>query len=552
MIRRILLLLLSFLFQNDSRSVDAFSSISLPRSIQLSSQNALDQTWKTRQNVQRNLYRKQCQIKNLYTYNTTPFYRHTTKLNVAASLPTPVSNSLFSNICSAFGSTLSATSGVFIALFSKVAEYMLSIPTPSFSTNWKLLLTIPLVSAFVGWFTNYLAVQMLFYPIKYRGIPIYKKEGQSLGFIGWQGVVPAKAVKMSSTMVDKTLAEMLCLNDLIGTLDPERMADLLAPEIPDMVQPIIEEITKKSDGEEILNASEKSLLQKGLEGIAKSDQFQRSIGRSFIIDLTKDIQKNIQQIIDLNSCVVNQMTSNKKKLVDLFLTVGSAEFRFLEVSGFWFGLLLGVPQMILNAYYINAWTLSIGGLIVGLATNWLALKCCFEPLYPTKYGPFTFQGIFLKRQAVVSAEFSKFFAVRLLQAKKLFNSVFTNPITRKNFRSLFTQNILKTIKDQSKGLFELNNELNNELQIKIRMGVEKAMKKAIPKSLEKSYDYIDKTCDIETNLRESMKAVPPKEFEQVLHPIFEEDEIILIVAGGALGLLAGLLQHYVVKKFSFA
>lgn len=543
MIRRILLLLLSFLFQNDSRSVDAFSSISLPRSIQLSSQNALDKTWKTRQNVQRNLYRKQCQIKN-----TTPFYRHTTKLNVAASLPTPVSNSLFSNICSAFGSTLSATSGVFIALFSKVAEYMLSIPTPSFSTNWKLLLTIPLVSAFVGWFTNYLAVQMLFYPIKYRGIPIYKKEGQSLGFIGWQGVVPAKAVKMSSTMVDKTLAEMLCLNDLIGTLDPERMADLLAPEIPDMVQPIIEEITKKSDGEEILNASEKSLLQKGLEGIAKSDQFQRSIGRSFIIDLTKDIQKNIQQILDLNSCVVNQMTSNKKKLVDLFLTVGSAEFRFLEVSGFWFGLLLGVPQMILNAYYINAWTLSIGGLIVGLATNWLALKCCFEPLYPTKYGPFTFQGIFLKRQAVVSAEFSKFFAVRLLQAKRLFNSVFTNPITRKNFRSLFTQNILKTIKEQSRGLFELN----NELQIKIRMGVEKAMKKAIPKSLEKSYDYIDKTCDIETNLRESMKAVPPKEFEQVLHPIFEEDEIILIVAGGALGLLAGLLQHYVVKKFPFS
>eukprot|EP00594_Rhizosolenia_setigera_P012984 CAMPEP_0178955120 /NCGR_PEP_ID=MMETSP0789-20121207/9410_1 /TAXON_ID=3005 /ORGANISM="Rhizosolenia setigera, Strain CCMP 1694" /LENGTH=353 /DNA_ID=CAMNT_0020636679 /DNA_START=902 /DNA_END=1963 /DNA_ORIENTATION=+ len=353
---------------------------------------------------------------------------------------------------------------------------------------------------------------------------------------------------MSSTMVDKTLAEMLCLNDLIGTLDPERMADLLAPEIPDMVQPIIEEITKKSDGEEILNASEKSLLQKGLEGIAKSDQFQRSIGRSFIIDLTKDIQKNIQQILDLNSCVVNQMTSNKKKLVDLFLTVGSAEFRFLEVSGFWFGLLLGVPQMILNAYYINAWTLSIGGLIVGLATNWLALKCCFEPLYPTKYGPFTFQGIFLKRQAVVSAEFSKFFAVRLLQAKRLFNSVFTNPITRKNFRSLFTQNILKTIKEQSRGLFELN----NELQIKIRMGVEKAMKKAIPKSLEKSYDYIDKTCDIETNLRESMKAVPPKKFEQVLHPIFEEDEIILIVAGGALGLLAGLLQHYVVKKFPFS
>jgi len=32
------------------------------------------------------------------------------------------------------------------------------------------------------------------------------------------------------------------------------------------------------------------------------------------------------------------------------------------------------------------------------------------------------------------------------------------------------------------------------------------------------------------------------DFEQVLHPIFQEDELTLIVAGGALGLLAGLLQ----------
>ena len=39
-----------------------------------------------------------------------------------------------------------------------------------------------------------------------------------------------------------------------------------------------------------------------------------------------------------------------------------------------------------------------------------------------------------------------------------------------------------------------------------------------------------------------MRRLTPAEFEQVLHPIFQEDEIILIVAGGVLGALAGGLQ----------
>ena len=59
----------------------------------------------------------------------------------------------------------------------------------TFMSNWKSYSLIPLVAGFVGWFTNYLAVQMIFYPIKWRGLPIYKVEGEPLGLLGWQGEV---------------------------------------------------------------------------------------------------------------------------------------------------------------------------------------------------------------------------------------------------------------------------------------------------------------------------------------------------------------------------
>ena len=42
-----------------------------------------------------------------------------------------------------------------------------------------------------------------------------------------------------------------------------------------------------------------------------------------------------------------------------------------------------------------------------------------------------------------------------------------------------------------------------------------------------------------------MKQLTPAEFEQVLHPIFQEDEVILIAAGGVLGFLAGGLQWWI-------
>jgi len=48
----------------------------------------------------------------------------------------------------------------------------------------------------------------------------------------------------------------------------------------------------------------------------------------------------------------------------------------------------------------------------------------------------------------------------------------------------------------------------------------------------------------------AMKGLPPDEFEGVLHPVFEEDEIKLIVIGGCLGALVGLAQYLLIFSSS--
>lgn len=57
-----------------------------------------------------------------------------------------------------------------------------------------------------------------------------------------------------------------------------------------------------------------------------------------------------------------------------------------------------------------------------------------------------------------------------------------------------------------------------------------------------SYAYTEKALQVEAELCEKLRGLPSAEFEGVLHPVFQEDEIKLIIVGGVLGFAAGMLQ----------
>ena len=69
---------------------------------------------------------------------------------------------------------------------------MLERALTKFQARPGTYMLIPFVAALVGWFTNWLAVQMIFYPITYKGVPLYRKDEVPLGMFGWQGIVPCK------------------------------------------------------------------------------------------------------------------------------------------------------------------------------------------------------------------------------------------------------------------------------------------------------------------------------------------------------------------------
>lgn len=391
-------------------------------------------------------------------------------------------------------------------------------------------LLIPVIASLVGWFTNYLAVQMIFFPIQFRGIPLYRLPEVPLGLIGWQGIVPCKTKTMSIAMCNMITSQLLTVSEAFGRLNPVKMANLLAPRVPSLGIEIIKDLFPNSL---------KSWPVSAWKALSKLGTYSplHAVSVRVLTHTIKDIQCNIDSVFSLESCVVSQMLKDRSKLGGLFQAVAQKELDFLTNSGLWFGFLLGLIQMALALVWENPWSLSIGGGIVGLATNWLALKWIFEPINPTKIGPFLLQGMFLRRQKEVAAVFSRFFANKVLSSPRLWDSMLHDPTTAPAVFSLLRRNFQKLLTVLSLGLFQ------GSPKPELIDSVTRTVIAKLPNHIHVLHGYIDKTLCLEETLRTKMEAMSAVKFERVLHPIFEQDEMTLILAGAALGFGAGLVQQ---------
>lgn len=233
----------------------------------------------------------------------------------------------------------------------------------------------------------------------------------------------------------------------------------------------------------------------------------------------------IADILDLRSVVLQAFMRDKVILVELFQKVGRVELDFLVESGLGFGFILGLVQMIVWVSKPKPWTLPVAGAIVGYATNWIAIKLLFDPVEPVQCGPIVVQGLFESRQVEVSDEFGTFMAKRVLNSGRLLEAL---------------------AQDSADG--KLYSFLRRQLPHPVPEFILTAAVRAIGSAAKNQHDnpdlhqYMTTMLNIESTLAHRLKLLSPSEFEDLLHPVFQEDETILIAAGGVFGGLAGLGQ----------
>ena len=388
-----------------------------------------------------------------------------------------------------------------------------------------LYLSIPLTGALVGWATNVLAIKMTFYPIEFKGIP---------PFLGWQGIIPSKAVKMSTTSVDLWTSKLVSVKELFEQIDPKAVAKEMRPEFDRISKEIMDEIMAIQAPE----AWDKipSTLKKIIYMRISKDMPQ------IVTEIMTDVKNNIENIFDIKQMVIKRLTQDKELLNNMFLKCGKEEFKFIERSGLFFGFVFGLIQMLIWYFFPYFWILPLFGLLVGYATNWLALKLIFEPVAPIKFLGMTFQGLFIKRQNEVSKEYAYMLAHDIFTFDRIFAAIINGP-TKEKFINLVASHANKAIDDAvgiSQPVIKLVTGKRKYEKMK-NIVIDKTVQE-IPKSVQPVFPYAEEAMDLEATFRTRMQALSSSDFVKFLRPVFQEDELKLILVGAVLGLLAGIGQ----------
>jgi len=394
--------------------------------------------------------------------------------------------------------------------------------------NWFLIL-IPVISAFVGWWTNFLAVKMMFYPIEFVGIkPIF----------GWQGLIPAKREKMAEISVDLVLGKLLSVEEIVARIEPDKLTEVIERRLNQVLIRVVNDVMEESAPTlwASLPVQGKDLVYKRIECDLPN----------VVEKMVKDFQDNVSEIIDIKELVIGHLVKEPELINEIFLKSGEKEFPFIEHSGFYFGFLFGIPTMLFWHFFPLWWILPLGGLLVGYLTNEIALKLIFQPRHPVRFLGMTFQGMFHKRQKEVSRVYSEIIEKKLLSSKNITNALLHGPGSSA-LLELMELNINDAIDryiSVAQPYFVLG--VGTENYYKMKRLSSKLLFEDSDKYLGYAHEYTTEALRVADDLCEKMEKLSPEEFEGVLRPAYQQDEWKLILAGAILGMGAGFMQLYFV------
>lgn len=417
---------------------------------------------------------------------------------------------------------------------------------------WAVLSIIP-VTAFVTWAHVWMALKMVFYPINFWGFHLGPLP------VGWQGIVPRKAGRISGIITDNTLSKLGSIREFLQAMDPDDMARIIGEQVGFELEHLIDEVMM--DRNAVLWENLPFAIKRRI--YAQAQKQMPAILRELVTELTM----NVESLVDMREMVVSQMEGDRRLMVRMFLKVGQKEINFIWHISALIGMFFGIFQMIVWFVVPWHWTVPFWAAIWGFLTNWIAIWMVFNPLYPhsVKYpqffarttnrkfpwikpvipriGTYNIQGAFMKRQDEVSDVFASVVTEDLITLKSIMTEMMyggrkdkTRRIIKRHINEIMETPLVRTSLQLSLGPKEYA-KLKTDL---IDRSIEITMVPVCDPAFNAS-----RAQKIYQMFRDRIRELTPKEFQNLLRPAFQEDEWILILLGGVTGFVAGLIHLFV-------
>lgn len=195
----------------------------------------------------------------------------------------------------------------------------------------KLLYLIPFISAFIGWFTNWVAIKMLFHP---------KKPIKILG-ITFIGIFPKRQVQFAEKLGKLVSDELLSFQDIESKITNPTNIDQLMPQIDAHIDHFLR--VKLADQMPVIS------LFIGDKTIQQMKSVFMTELKELFPGIMKSYMGNLQRDLDLEKIVIEKVKGfSTEKLEQILNDIMSKEFRFIEILGGVLGFLIGIIQVILT------------------------------------------------------------------------------------------------------------------------------------------------------------------------------------------------------------
>jgi uncharacterized membrane protein YheB (UPF0754 family) len=198
--------------------------------------------------------------------------------------------------------------------------------------NWWLL-SIPIISGFIGWVTNWVAIKMLFHPrnpVKVLGMTFH-------------GIFPKRQKQFAEKLGKLVSEELLSFTEIeqkiINPSNLKKMMPLVEAHVDDFLRNKLKDVFPVISmfiGDKTINE---------LKGF-----FMTELEALFPI-LMQRYMKNLQEELDLEKIVVEKVSNfSSDKLEEILMGIMSKEFRFVEILGGVLGFLIGLVQVAITIF----------------------------------------------------------------------------------------------------------------------------------------------------------------------------------------------------------
>jgi uncharacterized membrane protein YheB (UPF0754 family) len=194
-----------------------------------------------------------------------------------------------------------------------------------------LIWLLPLISAFIGWFTNWIAIKMLFHP----------REPKRILGITFQGIFPKRQAQFAQKLGALVSTELINFNDIqqklvspstlnqVSTLLDEKLSNFLENKLGEHM-PMLSMFISKSTIDTIKDSIKHELTASLPEIMTK-----------LTITMKQDL--NVEQMVTEK---VQNFSSDK--LEQILNDIMKTEFRFVEIIGGVLGFIIGLVQVIIT------------------------------------------------------------------------------------------------------------------------------------------------------------------------------------------------------------